>query len=424
MGGKPYSSVTRHVIMTAPTSSEMTTNTPANGADWLALSDEASTLKRSVIRDLLKVIVAPDIISLAGGLPANELLPVATFRQCIDEVLQRDGAKALQYGPAYAPLQEWIAGYMRSRSVACEPEQVFITNGAQQGLSILSRLLLDPGAPAVVEEITFTGIGQVTKGRGAAIRTVPTDLRSGVDVDALERAFARSPKPRLAVLIPDFHNPLGVSLTLEKRQQVTELAARYGVPVIEDDPYSLLRFAGDMLPPIKAFDEAGFVFYLGSFSKILAPATRLGWIVVPPDLLTKITVMRESMDLESSALMQRAVAQFLTAGHLDAHLTRFNAANHLRRDALLQALDRHLGDVATWTEPEGGLFVWLTLPQKIDTWEMLDAAVVQKIAYVPGGAFATAGGYANTMRLNFCSVHPDVIPDAVATLAAVIRSRL
>ena len=273
----------------------------------------------------------------------------------------------------------------------------------------------------MVEEIIFTGIQQVTKGRGAAIRTVPTDLESGVDVDALERAFAQSPRPRLAVLIPDFHNPLGVSLTLEKRKRVAELAAQYGVPVIEDDPYSPLRFAGEMLPPIKAFDEAGFIFYLGSFSKILAPATRLGWIVIPPHLLTKITVMRESMDLESSALMQRAVAQFLTAGHMDAHLAHFNEANRIRRDALLQALDQHLGDLATWTQPQGGLFVWLTLPQHIDTWEILEAAVERKIAYVPGGAFATAGGYANTMRLNFCSVHPDVIPDAVATLAEVIR---
>ena len=410
--------------MTSLSFEEAQAKTTPNGVETLLLSDEASTLKRSVIRELLKVIAAPGIISLAGGLPANELLPVETFRQCIDEVLQRDGARALQYGPAYAPLQEWITSYMRSRSVACEPEQVFITNGAQQGLSILSRLLLDPGAPAVVEEITFTGIQQVTKGRGAAIRTVPTDLRSGVDVGALERAFAKSPKPRLAVLIPDVHNPLVVSQTLEKRKRVAELATQYGVPVIEDDPYSPLRFRGEMLPPIKAFDEAGFVFYLGSFSKILAPATRLGWIVIQPHLLTKITVIREAMDLESSTLMQRAVAQFLTAGHLDAHLARFNEANRVRRDTLLQALDWHLGDVATWTQPEGGLFVWLTLPEHSDTWDMLDATVERKIAYVPGGAFATEGGYGNTMRLNFCSVHPDVIPDAVATLAAVIRSRL
>ena len=406
--------------MTASTSTETRINGSSNAANRLKLSHEGSTLKRSVIRELLKITAAPGIISLAGGLPANELLPVAAFRQCIDEVLRRDGAKALQYGPAFAPLQTWIADYMRSRSVACEPEQVFITNGAQHGLSILSRLLLDPGAPAVVEEIVFTGIQQVTKGRGAEIRTVPTDLRSGVDVDALERAFAQSPSPRLAVLIPDFHNPLGVSLTLEKRKRVAELANQYGVPVIEDDPYSLLRFAGDMLPPIKAFDDGGFVFYLGSFSKILAPATRLGWIVVPPHLLPKITVMRESMDLESSALMQRAVAQFLIEGHLDAHLAHFNSTNLVRRDALVQALDQHLGDVATWTQPEGGLFVWLTLPETIDTWELFEAAVERKIAYVPGGAFATDGGYRNTMRLNFCSVHPDLIPHAIATLADVI----
>ena len=226
------------------------------------LSAETTTLKRSVMRDLLKLTVAPDIISLAGGLPAGEFLPVEAFRECLDAVLRRDGMRALQYSPMHEPLRQWIAATMRARGVDCLAEQVFITNGAQQGLTILSRLFLDPGKPAVIEAVTFTGIQQVTAGRGAVVRTVPTDLTTGVDVDALEAAFRREPKPRLAVIIPDFHNPLGVSLTIEKRIRIAELAARYGVPVIEDDPYSSLRFEGRKLPPIKAFDEAGFVFYL------------------------------------------------------------------------------------------------------------------------------------------------------------------
>ncbi len=386
------------------------------------LSSEVEPLKRSVMRDLLKLAVSPDIISLTGGLPASECLPLAEFQRCLNDVLARDGARALQYSPMSGALREWLAAYMRQRGVPCDPEQIFITNGCQQGLSILSRLFLDPGAPAVVEEITFTGIQQVTAGRGAEIYTVPTDLSTGVDVDALEEAFQRTPRPRLAVLIPDFHNPLGVSISPEKRMRIAALAARYGVPVIEDDPYSLLRFEGEPLPPIKAYDEAGFVFYLGSFSKMLAPAMRLGWIVAPKALVPKITVLRESFDLESSTLIQRAVADFVTRGMLDTHLTAFNPQNRVRRDALLAALDTHLGDTATWTRPEGGLFVWVTLPEYVDTWEMFAEAVERKVAYIPGAAFAVDGDYGNTLRLNFSNVQPDAIWEGVARLARVIRA--
>ena len=386
---------------------------------WL-LSQTSAPLKRSVIRELLQVIAAPDVISMAGGLPANELLPLDTFRQCLDDTLRQDGPKALQYGPPWAPLQEWIAGAMHARGVNCQPEQIFVTNGAQQGLAILSRLFLDPGDPVVIEAVTFTGIQQVTAGRGCQVITVPTDLATGVDVDALEAAFRRQPRPRLAILIPDFHNPLGVSLTPEKRRRVALLAATYEVPVVEDDPYSPLRFMGDVVPPIKAYDQAGYVFYLGSFSKMLAPALRLGWIVAPPELLPRITVLREAIDLESSAFIQRAVARFAQGGHLAAHLQQFNAANRIRRDTLIHSLEEQLGDIATFTRPEGGLFVWVTLPAGLDTWALLDEAVAHKVAYVPGAAFAVKGGYRNTMRLNFSSVRPDIIPDAVATLAQII----
>ncbi len=399
-----------------------------NGHGWhgaeaaeLTLSAETTTLKRSVMRDLLKLAAAPDIISMAGGLPCGEFLPVEELRTCIDDVLRSDGVRALQYSPMHEPLRQWIAESMRGRGVPCQPEQVFITNGAQQGLTILSRLLLDPGQPAVIEAITFTGIQQVTAGRGAAIRTVPTDLRSGVDVDALEEAMRRRPRPRLAVVIPDFHNPLGVSLSAEKRARIAELAARYRVPLIEDDPYSALRFAGQPLPPIKAYDEAGVVFYLGSFSKMLAPASRLGWIVAPARLLPQITVLRESIDLEASALMQRAVSRFLELGLLEQHLARFNAANRERRNALLAALEQHLGGWASWTEPEGGLFVWVTLPEHVDAWDLLPAAIERQVAYVPGAAFAVEGGYRNTLRLNFSNVRPELIPTAVERLAEVVR---
>lgn len=388
----------------------------------ILLSSEMSHLKRSVMRELLSIATAPDLISLAGGLPASEYLPIAEYQQCLDTVIEREGSRVMQYSTQFAPLREWIAGYMNRRGVRCTPEQVFITNGAQQGLAILSRLLLDAGDPAVIEEITFTGIQQVTAGRGAQVRTIHTDLETGADLDMLEHAFRRTPRPRVAILIPDFHNPLGVSLTAEKRQRITWLAARYNVPVIEDDPYSALRFEGEPLAPICASDEDGLVFYLGSFSKMIAPAVRLGWIVAPQDLIPSITVIRESFDLESSILTQQAIFQFLSEGLLEKHLKAFNAANRERMNSLSAALTRYFGDSATWTHPQGGLFMWVTLLSNVDTREIFRQAVDNKVVYVPGSAFAVNGGYQNTMRLNFSNTSPEKIDEAIARLAEVVRT--
>lgn len=389
------------------------------------LSFEAQNAKASIIRSLIGHAVDPDMISFAAGLPAGELLPVKEYQQCLADVLSRDGALAMQYGPQYMPLREWIAVHMRSRGVSCEPEHLFITNGSQQSLTILSRLFLDPGQPTVVEEATFTGINLVTAGRGADVRTIPTDLTTGADMDALEAALSQSTRPQMAVLIPDFHNPLGVSLTNEKRKRAAQLANQYVVPLIEDDPYSLLRFSGQMLPPIKSFDNGGYVFYLGSFSKILAPGLRLGWIVVPPELWGKITVIREAIDLETSALTQRAVAQFLQRGLLEPHLERMNQGNRVRCHALLDALHKHMRDMAVWTEPEGGLFVWVRLHDvAINTLDVLKDAVANHVVYIPGAAFTASGeGMMNALRLNFSNVPPEKMNEGIRRLAVVLQKR-
>jgi len=387
-------------------------------------SREMKRLKRSVMRDLLALAVDPSIISFAGGLPTSELLPIAQFQDCMETVLSRDGAAALQYSPMYRPLQEWIQRYMQTRQVACEVDQIFITNGAQQGQALLSRLFLDPGDVAVTEEITFTGIQQVTAGRDMLACTVPTDLKTGVDIGALRNAFESEPRPKLAVLIPDFHNPLGVSISLKKRKTIAELAARHHIPVIEDDPYSPLRFKGEPIPPIKAFDTTDAVFYLGSFSKMLAPAVRLGWIVVPTDLLPRVTVLRESFDLETSTLIQRTVAEFLTRGLLEPHLEDLARMNRERCACMQESLEKTLGDVATWTEPEGGLFIWVTLPEEMDTMALFHDALEQTVIYIPGGAFAVVGGHENTMRLNFSNVTLEDIEEGIQRLAGVIRRSL
>jgi 2-aminoadipate transaminase len=384
------------------------------------LATESAHLQRSVMRELLKRAGTPGVISLAGGLPDSALLPAEDYATCVTEVIRRDGGRALQYYPMYEPLRAWIAERMTRRGVVCTSEQVFITNGNQQGLNILSRLFLDPGDLAVTEAFTFTGVGQVTAGRGAEVIGVPVDFETGVDLDALEAAFAR--QPRMAVLIPTFQNPLGVTIPDAHRVRIAELAAEYRVPVIEDDPYSELAFDGIAPTPIKAYDADGWVFYLGSFSKMLAPGLRLGFMIAPQALASRIVTLRESLDLESSTLTQRAVHEFLSRGLLTPHLKRLNAANGERCATLLSVLDIHFGDLATWTRPTGGLFVWMQLDDtSYDAFAALNNAIDNHgVAYVPGGAFSMTGGQRHTLRLNFSAVVPDQISEGVHRLKSAL----
>jgi 2-aminoadipate transaminase len=390
-----------------------------------ALSHTSAGLKRSVMRDLLALTSRPGVISLAGGLPADELLPIALLQNCIDAVFTRDGARALQYGPAYAPLKEQIALYMQGRGVACTADDIFITNGSQQGLEIAARLLFDPGSTAITENYTFTGILQAIRGHEATVYPVATHPEDGVDLDSLEATFAAQPDARAAILIPDFHNPLGTSLPANHRPAIANLAARYRIPLIEDDPYSALRFEGETLPPIKAYDRSGSVIYLGSFSKMLAPALRLGWMVAPRELLPRLTVIRESIDLESSQLIQRAVAEFLARGYLAPHLDRLNASNLLRRNVMLAALERELGGLAHWGTPKGGLFLWLTLPEGTDTNAIFHDAIAQNVAFVPGHAFSAADcPSSNSLRLNFSNATPSQIDDGIQRLGNATKEHL
>jgi 2-aminoadipate transaminase len=388
------------------------------------LSRVAREIKRSVMRDLIAVASQPEVISFAGGLPAADCLPLEEVAACLDAVLTAEGRRALQYGPPYRPLREWLAGYMQRRGVACTVDNIFITNGAQQALEILGRLLLDPGEPAVVEALTFTGIGQVMQAHGADLRAAALDLQTGVEPEAMEQALTAGRRARVGAVIPDFHNPVGASLTPAKRAALAAVAARTGVPLIEDDPYSLLRYAGETQPPIKAYDEAGLVLYIGSLSKIIAPAMRLGWIVAPAALMGQLTVLRESLDLESSQLLQRVATEFLSRGFLEAHVQTLNAANLARRNAMLAALARELGDVAQWTTPDGGLFLWVTLPAQVDTAALFPAALERQVAYIPGVHFSAEGGFGNALRLNYSNNSPERIAEGIRRLATVIRAAL
>jgi 2-aminoadipate transaminase len=397
----------------------MTTSTP----DWpYRLSRRAVTARRSLMRELMPLTTRPDVISFAGGLPAPDLFPVEEYQTCLDHVLTTAGRRALQYGPIYAPLKEALVGLMKRRGVEVQADDIFITNGAQQGLSVVGQLLLNPDSPVVVEQIAFTGIGQMIAERRAMPLTVDTDLDQGMDIDNVEYLLKLTGQVRAIIEVPDFHNPLGVSIVPAHRTRLAELSYRFRTPIIEDDPYGLLRYEGDNVPPVKAYDADGGIIYLGSFSKILAPGLRLGWVVAPKAALGKLTVIKESQDLETSQLTQRAVAEFIERGLLASHLEKLRVAYAVRRTIMLDALAREFPAGTQWSKPHGGIFIWVTLPEHVDTWALLPRAVEQaKVAFVPGSAFSINEGGQSSMRLNFSNATPELIEEGLRRLGHIVR---
>ncbi len=397
----------------------MSTPTPS----WsYRFSRRAVTARRSMMRELMPLTTRPDIISFAGGLPAPDLFPVEDYQICLDHVLTTEGRRALQYGPIYPPLKEALAQLMRLRGVDADPDDIFITNGAQQGLSVVGQLLLNPNSPVIVEQIAFTGIGQMIAERGAMPLTVATDLDCGIDVDNVEYLLKLTGQVRAIIEVPDFHNPLGVSIAAEHRPRLVELSHRFRTPIIEDDPYGLLRYEDANIPPLKACDVDGGIIYLGSFSKILAPGLRLGWVVAPKAALGKLTVIKESQDLETSQLTQRAVTEFIQRGLLNTHLEKLKVAYAVRRKTMLDALAREFPRAAQWSKPKGGIFIWVTLPEHVNTLDLLPRAVEQeKIAYVPGIAFGIQGGGRSSLRLNFSNAAPEMLEEGITRLGKIIQ---
>ncbi len=391
----------------------------------IKLADWTGGMKRSVLRDMIALVARPDILSFAGGLPAPSLFPTAAYAQATAQVLANN-PDALQYGPPFLPLKAHIVGLMEQRGVRCVPEQIFLTTGAQQALDVLVRLLLNPGGQVILEELVYPGIQQVVAPFSPTLLTVPTSLESGMEVAGVEAHLTSGARPAFIYCIPDAHNPLGVSMSQAKRARLVELAQRFQVPLIEDDPYGLLCYDEPAPPPLRALDEQ-WVFYVGSFSKILAPALRMGWIVAPEALIPKLTVVKEASDLETSALTQRTIAAFLDAGHLPEHLLTLRQAYGKRRDTMLRALRAHFPREARWSEPAGGMFIWVELPGAVDTRALLRRAVeAEHVAFIPGPAFAVnePTRAAPCLRLNFSNATDAQIEEGIARLGRVLRSAL
>lgn len=390
----------------------------------IALAGWTRSIKRSALQDMLVASARPDILSFALGLPAPELFPAADYSEAVAHVLASD-ARALQYGPPFRPLKQHVVRLMAERGVECREEQVFLTAGGQQGINLLARLLIEPGSTVIIEEMAYTGVQQVLNASQADILTVPTDFKTGVDVDAIERLLEMGERPALIYVVPDGHNPLAVSMSREKRRRLVELASTYCVPVIEDDAYGFLYYDSPV-PPLRALDQE-WILYVGTFSKIMAPALRTGWLVVPESLIPPLAIIKEATDIDTAPLNQRAISAYLDAGHLPAHLAKLRGEYRRRRDAMIRALCTHFPPEAHWETPASGLFIWVELPEWVDTGELLRAALErEKVAFIPGHAFYVNESHpaTNRMRLNFSNSSVERIEDGVQRLARAIKNQL
>lgn len=367
------------------------------------------------------------VIALAGGLPAPEVFPIANLVAAAQTALEQHGAGALQYtgGPGVQSLPAYIARRAYRSGIDCEPGEVLITSGASQAIDLAARTFLNPGDQVWAESPTFFGAIRLLRIQGAEIRGFPVD-EDGLDVDAVAEALAEArrsgtPLPKLFYVIPNFQNPTGAVMSLERRSRLAALSREYGFLILEDDAYGELCYDGDLPAPIKALAPER-VLYCGTFSKIIAPGLRMGWVIAPVEVIGNLR--RVKSEGQSSVLMQELVAQFVQRVDLDTHIAGIREIYQERRATMLAALAEHMPPGATWAKPAGGFFVWLRLPKGMDSQALLEAAMEHGVSYVEGSAFHLDGGGAETMRLCFTTVDSAQIADGIARVGAAIKSRL
>ncbi len=409
---------------------------PAPETMWnQRFAQRTQRITASMIRELLKLTEQPDIISFAGGLPAPEVFPVEEVRAATERVLKDRPTTALQYTTTegYRPLRELLVRHMGRYGVEVGPDNVLVTSGSQQALDLVGKLLINPGDRVLVEEPTYLGALQAFNAYQADYLPVPID-DDGMDVGALDEQLRAGPK--FVYALPNFQNPGGVTLSLERRRRLVERATATGIPIVEDDPYGQLRFEGEHLPSLVKLDAethgcangektfTGNVLYLSTLSKTLAPGLRIAWVVAPAVVISKLVQIKQGADLHTSTFCQHVAYEVARGGFLDRHVRRIRAVYGERRDAMLRALDRHAPAGVRWTRPGGGLFLWATLPEGFDTLRLLDDAIAEKVAYVPGSAFYPCGGGERTMRLNFSYAAPDVIEEGIKRLCKVIERKI
>ncbi len=392
-------------------------------------------VKGSAIRELLKVTQRPEIISFGGGLPAPDVFPVKRFSEACRIVLEQHGPQALQYGPTegHEPLREMVAQNISRYGILAKTENVLITSGSQQALDLIGKLLINSGDRVLVEAPTYLGALQAFNVYGAQFISVPVD-DDGLCTDQLENSLRRGAK--FMYVLPNFQNPAGVTMSEARREQVIALADKYGIPIVEDDPYGQLRFEGEHLPPLVVLDYKTLsshngqppanVIYLSTFSKTLAPGIRLAWIVAPSDVIGKLALLKQAADLHTATFNQMVAHEVAKDGFLDQHVKRIRQVYRERRDAMLHALEDFFPPEVTWTHPKGGLFLWVTMPEGTDCRLLFRAALAEDVAFVPGDCFYAdeTADACRHMRLNFSYSAPEKIREGIRRLSVAVKMQV
>jgi 2-aminoadipate transaminase len=376
----------------------------------------------SGLRAIMDLALRPGVLSLAIGQPAAELFPGEALAEEAARLLRSDPS-CLQYSLPSQPLKARIVELMAMRGVRCTEEQIFLTSGSQQGMDLLARLLLPPGAKVALEWAVYEGIQAAIRIWQPEILTVGSGLDTGIDVDEVEALLAGGARPAFLYVITDGHNPLGVSLGLAARHRLAELARRYRMPILEDDAYGFLYYGETPAPPLRAAEEE-WVYYLGSFSKTLAPALRAGWLVVPAALTARLSALKHGADLDTPAFSHHVIAAFLESGRFPRHLAAVRAEYRRRRDAMLAALEAHFPPGVAWNHPASGMFVWAELPEGMDAAALLRVAVErERVAFCPGEVFCTGDRRCGSrcLRLSFASQPPERIEEGIRRLGRAIR---
>lgn len=391
-----------------------------NPIQW-RFSERADQLQSSFIREILKITQQPEIISFAGGLPSPLTFPVDEMKVAFDKVLETNGKVALQYGPTdgYLPLRQWIADSLSTNGAKIIPEQVLMTSGSQQALDLLGKVLIDEGSRVLVETPSYLGALQAFSVYRPEFKSVDTD-EHGLVPSSLDPVAAGA---RLLYALPNFQNPTGRTLSVERRLELVETCARLGLPLIEDDPYGALSYKGDPLPKMVAMNPEG-VIYMGSFSKVLTPGIRLGYVVAPLPLVRRLELAKQAADLHTSQLTQMVVHEVIKDGFLERHIPKIRTLYGNQCQVMLDAMAQYFPAGVEWTKPEGGMFIWVTLPKHIDAMKLLDEAIAQKVAFVPGSPFYANEPETNTLRLSFVTVPPERIRTGIEILGKLIAAKI
>lgn len=389
-------------------------------------SDLANGMKESGLGQLLALAGRPDVYNFSSGLPAAELFPLQEMEAVDTAILRHEGKQAVQYGSSlgYLPLREKIAERMKQAfQVDCAAEDIIITSGSQQGLSLLGQLFLDKDDVILVESPTYLGAINAFQINSPRFVEVPTD-EQGIIPEELEKILNTTERVRMMYVIPDFQNPTGVTWTLERRKAFMEIIEKYDFPVLEDDPYGELRYEGESMPSLKSLDKKGNIVFLGSFSKILMPGLRVGWIVAKKELIEKIDLLKQAVDLQSSSFAQRQVSYYIDMFDLNAHVATIKELYRRRRTLICEAMKEYFPSSVTATSPKGGLFVWVTLPEGVDAKALSPKAAAKNVAYVPGTPFYPNGGNGNHFRLNFSTMEDERIVEGIKLLGQMLKEEL